>query len=107
MPIGVIVVRFLARMVAGEEDNEIRKEVRQRMDAIGDQALGVRKQTCHHLDAGEQKVDRNADPGAACRRARPLLRQSGVDFIIVKRVFYSHVVSLKTVEHSPGSVGEV
>jgi hypothetical protein len=60
-------------VVVGEQHHEVRHQVGQRVDAVGDQALRLGQHADHDLAGGQHQVDAHADPGAA-RCGRRALR---------------------------------
>ena len=47
-------------------------QIRPRVDAVGDQALGPGQETGRNLGGGQDQIDADADPCAARRSGRPL-----------------------------------
>ncbi|OIQ72850.1 hypothetical protein GALL_455210 [mine drainage metagenome] len=70
--VGVVGVGVFRAVVAGQQHDEVGDQVRQRMNAVGDQALRAREQADRDLHAAQPQVDADADPGAAPRRGGAL-----------------------------------
>ena len=69
----VVLVGVLLAVVTGEQDDKVRHQVRERMDAVGHQALRPGQHTDGDLGSAHEEVDHDADPGAAGRGRRALL----------------------------------
>ena len=55
-------ISWMSAVKIGDQDKEIRYQVRQRMKAIGNQALGIGKQADAYLSERKRQVHGNADP---------------------------------------------
>ena len=60
-------VSFLLAVPVGDEYHEVGNEVRERVDAVGDEALRLGDEADRNLRHGEHGVDADADPGALHR----------------------------------------
>jgi hypothetical protein len=67
MAILVVIIRCLAAVMAGQEDDKVGQQVGQRMDTIGHQRLRLGKYADQDLGAGQYDIDPDADHGAAVR----------------------------------------
>ena len=61
----MLLICLLMALLVGHENNHVGDQIRQRMDAIGNQALGFGHHACADLGGTQQEVDGNADPGTA------------------------------------------
>ena len=93
MPVMMVLVRGLAAEPVGDQHDEIGKQIRQGMHAVGDQGLRLRERADEDLQIRQAEVHRDADPGAA---ARGLGARFGADgFDIIEQVGGLHGVGLK------------
>jgi hypothetical protein len=60
--VGMARIRLLLGMGADEEDEEVGDQVRERVDAVGDQALRLGEHADQDLEPGEQQIDADAHP---------------------------------------------
>jgi hypothetical protein len=67
MAILVVIIRCLAAVMAGQQDDKVGQQVGQRMDTIGHQRLRFGKYADQDLGAGQYDIDPYADHGAAVR----------------------------------------
>ena len=63
--IGMILVGVLGGVMSGDQYHEIADQVGQRVQAVGDQSLGLGQQPRNDLSQGQEYIDEYADPGDA------------------------------------------
>jgi hypothetical protein len=63
--VGVVVVRIFFAVVAGQQHHEVGHQIGQRVDAVGDQALGLGHDADGNLGDRQDHIDPDTDPGAA------------------------------------------
>jgi hypothetical protein len=61
----MVFVRIFLAVVAGQQHHEVGHQVRQRVDAVGDQALGLGHDADGNLGDRQDHIDADTDPGAA------------------------------------------
>ena len=63
--VGVIGIGVFLAVVTGEQHDKVGDQIRQRVNAVGDQTLRLGDDTDHNLGEGQDQVDADADSGAA------------------------------------------
>jgi len=86
----VFVGVFLA-VATSDQNDKVGNQIRERMDAVRHQTLGLGSDTDHDLNAGENDIDHHAHPGAARSRSRALRRCVRAVFGVV--VYFGEVHS--------------
>jgi hypothetical protein len=66
-PVMVVVVGGLTAVLNSDEDHKVRYQIRQGMDAVGDEALRSGDNPGGNLGYGQADIDGAADPSAALR----------------------------------------
>ena len=84
MAIRMFGIGFLGSVMAGKQHDKIRHQVGQGMDAVRDQTLRPGQQADRDLDAAQDDIDGDTDPGAAGRGGATRGDQAGsvLSFIV-------------------------
>lgn len=80
MAVRMLFVDRLAAVMTGQQHDEIRDQIGQRMNAVRDEALRARQDADHHLADAQREVHRDAHPGASGSRGGHGGRRFGDSF---------------------------